>query len=58
MLTIFLLFENVPEYCDTKTPPAYSKVLVRRSSKEAKPNQYFWLLRSAGPRLLLANDAV
>lgn len=51
-------FGNLPEYCDTKTPPAYSKVFVLRSSSEANPNQYFWLFRSASPRLLLANDAV
>lgn len=51
-------FDYSPEYCDTKTPPAYSSVLVRRSSRDAKPSQYFWLFRSAGPRLRLANDAV
>lgn len=29
----------LPEYCDTSVPAADSKVLVLRSSKEARPNQ-------------------
>lgn len=28
-----------PEYCDTSVPAADSNVFVRKSSKEAKPNQ-------------------
>lgn len=29
-----------PAYCETSRPAADSRVLVRRSSKEARPNQY------------------
>lgn len=32
--------DQKPEYCDTSVPAADSNVFVRRSSSDAKPNQY------------------
>lgn len=42
------LSDQKPEYWETRAPDADSRVLVRRSSNEARPSQYLSLFRWFG----------